>query len=80
MRRRGKCEHGDDRMADYGQRKLLQVKRRRFFQICHGVFHRLALGRGARLRIEGNETTFFGVSEDGSQFHSSSPGVRQSEF
>lgn len=71
----GRTVKRDDRMPADGHRKLFQVQRRRFLQVCHGDFRRLALRRGARLWIDGNEAAFFGVREHGSQFHRSSSGL-----
>ena len=52
-----------------GKRKLCKIQRRCFLEISDSLFDGLALGCGSGLRIERDETTFFGGSEYGSEFH-----------
>lgn len=45
------------RLTDYVERELFQVELCRFAKIGQGLFYRLALGRGAGLRVQGGKAS-----------------------
>ena len=74
MHRFGYGKSCDDWMARGRQRELRKVKGGGFRQVSHCFFNGLALCCCYGLRIERDETAFFGGGEHGSHLHAMAPG------
>ena len=65
----GNSECRDHRVPAGDVREFFEVQGRRLFEIRDGLFDSIALGRGPRLRVEGDETAFFCGRQYGSELH-----------